>query len=111
VSAASPERDALSTALSEVALEALETRIQAVVEQQLRDLLPAAIERACLTPWLDTAAAAAYLGVTSNALRLRERAGLVKAYRDPAGRLRFHRDALDRSMIPEPQKRPRRGPR
>jgi hypothetical protein len=111
VRAADPKRDALATALSEAALEALENRIQTVVEQQLRDSLPPAIERARLTPWLDTAAAASYLGITTNALRLRQRAGLVKSYRDPAGRLRFHRDDLGQSMSPEPDKRPRRGPR
>jgi hypothetical protein len=32
----------------------------------------------------------------------------VHAHRDPAGRLRFHRDDLDQSMSPEPEKRPRR---
>jgi hypothetical protein len=102
------KEDALAAALSEAALEALERRIEAIAGQRLKDLLPQAIERARLTPWLDTAAAAAYLGVTSNALRLRQRAGLVKSHRDSAGRLRFHRDDLDRSMTPEPDLRPRR---
>jgi hypothetical protein len=105
-----PDRDALAVALSEAALDALEQRIQAAVRQQLHALLPKAIEGARLSPWLDAKQAAVYLGITENALRLRQRAGLVKAYRDPAGRVRFHRDDLDRSMRAEPDKRPRRRP-
>ena len=64
--------------------------------------------RAQLTPWLDTKRAAAYLGISENALRLRVREGLVAAHRDGAGRLRFHRDELDRSMRPEPPRRRKR---
>ena len=58
----------------------------------LQEHLPAEIERAQLTPWLDTKHAAVYLGITENALRLRVREGLVPAHRDGAGRLRFHRE-------------------
>jgi hypothetical protein len=100
--------DPLAAVLSAAAQDALRARIEENVKCQLRRELPEAIASAMLTPWLDTKHAAVYLGITENALRLRQRAGLVKTHRDPAGRLRFHRDDLDRSMSPEPDKRPRR---
>jgi hypothetical protein len=100
--------DLLSGILSDVALEALKRLIESVVEREIPGLVQKELGRAQLTPWLDTKQAAAYLGITENALRLRQRAGLVKAHRDPAGRLRFHRDDLDRAMSPEPEKRRRR---
>jgi excisionase family DNA binding protein len=103
-----PVADLLVTALSERALAQLEQRIEVVVARLLRELLPAEIERAQLTPWLDTKQAATYLGVSENALRLRVREALVSAHRDGAGRLRFHRDELDQSMRSVPPRRRRR---
>jgi hypothetical protein len=90
----------LAVTFTDAALTALDARIEELVERRLRDLLPAALKRVGSTPWLDTNAAAAYLTITENALRLRVRAGLVVAHHDPAGRLRFHRDDLDHAMTP-----------
>jgi hypothetical protein len=89
-------------------VSAFERRIDAAVERRLQQVLQAAIDAAALSPWLDTRHAARYLGISENALRLRVRADLVRAHRESAGRLRFHRDDLDRSMTPEPPKRARR---
>ena len=102
------QNDALTAAFSERALDALEKRVRAVVERELRKLIPKTIEQTRLSPWLDTKHAAAYIGISENALRLRIREGLVPAHRDGAGRLRFHRDELDQSMRPEPARRRRR---
>jgi excisionase family DNA binding protein len=100
--------DALDTAFSKRVLDALAARIDEAVVRHLHSLLPAAIEQASLSPWFDTKHAAAYLQISENALRLRVRSGLVPAYRDGAGRLRFHRDHLDRAMKAEPPRRARR---
>jgi hypothetical protein len=105
---ATPCADLLAGALSEAALAALDQRIETVVEQRMRAFLPGAIDRTRLSPWLDTKAAAAYLGITENALRLRVRAGLVVAHHDPAGRLRLHRDDLDHAMTPVYPRRAKR---
>jgi hypothetical protein len=100
--------DPLTELLSSSALESVRHWIDSSVEEQLRHVLPAAVQCAQQSPWLDTKNAADYLQVTENALRLRVRAGLVPAHRDTAGRLRFHRDELDQSMRPEPPRRPKR---
>jgi excisionase family DNA binding protein len=105
---ASPDDDLLASALSEPALAHLERRIETIIARLLQERLPAEIKRAQTTPWLDTKQAAAYLGITENALRLRVRELLVPAHRDGAGRLRFHRDELDQSMRPEPPRRRKR---
>jgi hypothetical protein len=105
---ASREDDPIAGLLSLSALAALRRWIESSVAEQIEAALPRAIEDATASPWLDTKHAAGYLGITENALRLRHRAGLVDAYRDPAGRLRFHREHLDQSMTPEARK-PRPG--
>jgi excisionase family DNA binding protein len=93
--------------LSSPALAALDAHIEHAVERQLRHRLPAALERTRLSPWMATATAASYLGISENALRLRVREGLVPAHRDGAGRLRFHRVELDQTMNAEPRRRRR----
>jgi hypothetical protein len=98
--------DPLRASFTEAALDALDARVEAVVDKRIRDLLPRKFDRP--TPWLDTKAAAAYLMITENALRLRVRAGLVEAHRDPAGRLRFHCDELDQAMTADYPRRARR---
>jgi hypothetical protein len=100
--------DTLSAMLTESALAALDARIEHAVDIRLRKMLSVELERAHMSPWLDTKSAASYIGITQNALRLRTRAGLVQAHRDGAGRLRFHRDELDLAMRPEPPRRARR---
>jgi hypothetical protein len=100
--------DPLAATLTESALASLDARITHAVDRRLRELLPEELEHASSSPWFVTKAAATYLGISENALRLRVRAGLVDAHRDSAGRLRFHRDDLDRSITPEPPKRARR---
>jgi len=82
--------------------------VQRVVDEQLELRLPEAIEAAFASPWLDVKAAAAYLGISPNALRKRVDARLVPVHRDAAGRLRFHRSDLDETMK---QRTPRRGRR
>jgi hypothetical protein len=99
--------DPLAAALSSEALAALDDRIGRIVDQQFRQRLPTEIESARFGPWMDTKHAAAYLGITENALRLRVREGLVPAHRDAAGRLRFHRREFDQSMTTEPRRRHR----
>jgi hypothetical protein len=100
--------DPLAAVLTEPALASLDARIAQAVDTRLRELLPDELERARSSPWLDTKAAAAYLTITENALRLRVRAGLVEAHRDRAGRLRFHRNELDREMTRDYPRRARR---
>lgn len=100
--------DPLAVVLSEAALAALERRIESAVDQRLHKILPATLMQAHLSPWLDAKNAAAYLGISENALRLRVREALVPTHRDTAGRLRFHRHDLDRSMSPEQPRRTRR---
>jgi hypothetical protein len=103
-----PPADPVTAVLSEAALAALDQRIESVVNRQLKALLPMQVMRMPVSPWLDTSGAASYFGITQNALRLRVRSGSVAANRDAAGRLRFHRDELGRTMRPEPVRRKRR---
>src|SRR5262245_22253162 len=73
--------DPLTVVLSETAVAALERRIEIAVDQRLHELLPAEPTRGQLSPWLDTKNAAAYLGISENALRLRVRKALVLVHR------------------------------
>ena len=98
-----PVGDPIAAALSESALHAFEKRIRALVEKQLANLLPKAIERACLSPWLDTKHAAAYLRISQNALRLRVREGLVlPTATAPAASASTATTSTDRSALNRP---------
>jgi excisionase family DNA binding protein len=101
-------RDPLETVLTASALDALTARIEATVDRRLNQVLARTIASATSSPWLNTKQAAAYLGISENALRLRVREHLVPAHRDGAGRLRFHRRDLDGTMTPEAPRRRQR---
>lgn len=50
------------------------------------------------SPWMDSAAAAAYTGFTADALKQMRYLSTGPTYSKPAGRVRYHRDDLDTFM-------------
>ena len=71
----------------------LEELVEARVSEQLRLFVPPPPE-----PWMTTAQAASYLGLTEVGLRARAQRGTVPAHKDE-GRWLFNRQELDAAIL------------
>jgi excisionase family DNA binding protein len=83
----------LTDALLDLIRPELEELVEAKVGEQLRLFVPPPPE-----PWMTTAQAARYLGLTEVGLRARAQRGTVPAHKDE-GRWLFNRQELDAALM------------